>query len=54
MGEESLPGGFMTTVVRAGNTVRRAQPEDPEYVHAVLGWFERKGWDGGAEVPGHR
>jgi hypothetical protein len=44
--EQSLPGGFVTTVVRAGNTVRRAQPEDPAYVHAVLGWLERQGWDG--------
>ena len=45
-GEQSLPGGFVTNVVRAGNTVRRTQPEDPGYVHAVLGWFERQGWDG--------
>ena len=46
MAEQSLPGGFVTTVVRAGKTVRRAQPEDPAYVHAVLGWLERQGWDG--------
>ena len=46
MGEQLLPGGFVTTVVRAGNTVRRAQPEDPGYVHAALGWLERQGWDG--------
>jgi len=46
VGEQSLPGGFVTTVVRDGNTVRRAQPENPGYVHAVLGWFERQGWDG--------
>jgi Phosphotransferase enzyme family len=46
VGEQSLPGGFVTTAVRAGNTVRRAQPEDPEYVHALLGWLERQGWDG--------
>ena len=46
MGEQRLPGGLVTTVVRAGNTVRRAQPEDPEYVHALLGWFERQGWEG--------
>ena len=43
---QSLPGGLVTTVVRIGNTVRRAQPEDRDYVHAVLGWFERHGWDG--------
>ena len=46
MGEQSLPGGYVTTVLRAGNTVRRAQPEDPGLVHALLRWFERQGWDG--------
>lgn len=46
MREQPLPGGFVTTVVRAGNTVRRAQPEDPQFVHALLRWFERHGWDG--------
>lgn len=45
MGEQSLPGGFVTTVVRDGNTVRRAKPKNPGYVHAVLEWFERQGWD---------
>ena len=46
MGEQPLPGGFVTTVVRAGNTVRRAPPEDPEFVRALLGLFERRGWAG--------
>ena len=86
MGEQPLPGGFVTTVVRSGNTVRRAPrpeahanptqrpeaqanptqrpeaqanptprpeaqanstlPEDPEFVHALLGLFERRGWAG--------
>ena len=36
----------MTPVVRAGNTVRRSPPEDPEFVHALLGWFERHDWGG--------
>jgi hypothetical protein len=44
--EQPLPGGFVTTVVRAGNTVRRAPPEDPEFVRAVLELFERRGWAG--------
>jgi aminoglycoside phosphotransferase (APT) family kinase protein len=44
--EQPLPGGFVTTVMRAGNTVRRAQPEDPRFVHALLRWFEQHGWDG--------
>jgi hypothetical protein len=46
VGEQPLPGGFVTTVVRAGNTVRRAPPEDPEFVRALLGLFERRGWAG--------
>ena len=44
--ERRLPGGFVTRVVRAGDTVRREQPPDPAFVHALLGWFERCGWDG--------
>jgi Phosphotransferase enzyme family len=46
VGEQRLPGGFVTPVVRAGNTVRRSPPEDPEFVHALLGWFERHDWGG--------
>jgi hypothetical protein len=44
--EERLPGGFVTPVVRVGDTVRRRPPEDPEFVRALLGWFEQWGWDG--------
>src|SRR5260370_33255279 len=50
--EQPLPGGFVTTVVRAGNTVRRAPPPDPEVGHAPRGWVERPRWDGGPRVPG--
>jgi len=46
VGEQLLPGGFVTAVVRAGDTVRRAPPEDPRFVHALLDWFERRGWAG--------
>jgi hypothetical protein len=46
MAEQSLPGGLVTAVVRAGNTVRRTQPQNPEFVQAVLEWLERHGWDG--------
>jgi len=46
VGEERLPGGFVTPVVRIGDTVRRRPPEDPEFVHALLDWFERRGWGG--------
>jgi Phosphotransferase enzyme family len=41
-----MPGGFVTPVVRIGDTVRRRPPEDPEFVHALLRWFERRGWGG--------
>jgi hypothetical protein len=44
--EESLPGGFVTTVVRVGDTVRREPPENPRYVRALLGWLERHQWRG--------
>ena len=44
--EERLPGGFVTSVVRVGDTVRRRPPEDPEFVRALLGWFEQHGWGG--------
>lgn len=46
MDEQPLPGGFVTAVVRAGNTVRRAPPEDPGFVRALLALFERHGWGG--------
>ena len=44
-GEEPLPGGNLTTVVRLGDTVRRpAGPWTPA-VHALLAHLERKGFD---------
>jgi Phosphotransferase enzyme family len=46
MDEQPLAGGFVTAVVRIGDTVRRAQPPDPDFVHALLGLFERHGWRG--------
>ena len=46
MEEEPLPGGAVTAVTRAGNTVRRAPPQDPAFVRALLRLFERRGWDG--------
>jgi Phosphotransferase enzyme family len=46
MDERSLPGGLVTAVVRVGDTVRRGQPEDPAFVHAVLRWFEQCDWRG--------
>jgi hypothetical protein len=46
MAEEALAGGFVTSVVRAGDTVRRGQPPDPAFVHALLTLFEQRGWAG--------
>jgi Phosphotransferase enzyme family len=46
LSEEPLPGGYVTLVVRVGDTVRRPPPPDAEFVRALLGWFERSGWDG--------
>ena len=46
MAEQPLPGGAVTAVTRAGNTVRRTPPPDPAFVHALLRLFERRGWDG--------
>src|SRR5260221_10989597 len=55
--EQPLPGGFVTDVVRAGITVRRAPPADPEFVHALLGRVERHTGEGaprflGTDEPG--
>jgi hypothetical protein len=36
----------VTNVMRAGNTVRRPPPEDPEFVRALLRLLERRGWAG--------
>jgi hypothetical protein len=44
--EQRLPGGFVTSVVRAGDTVRRSPPEDPEFVRSLLRWFEQCDWSG--------
>lgn len=46
MPESHLPGGFVSGVVRVGDTVRRSPPARPEFVSALLRWFEAAGWDG--------
>jgi hypothetical protein len=46
MTEQPLPGGLVTAVARVGDTVRRAQPPDPDFVRALLGLFQRHGWAG--------
>ena len=44
--EERLPGGFVTTVARAGDTVRRRPPPNAAFVHDLLRFLERRGWAG--------
>src|SRR5258708_20254039 len=50
--EQPLPGGFVTDVVRAGITVRRAPPADPEFGPPLLGWFGRPRGGGGPRFLG--
>ncbi|MEV0155045.1 phosphotransferase [Micromonospora sp. NPDC050686] len=40
-GEERLPGGFVTEVVRVGDTVRRSRPANADFVAALLRHLER-------------
>lgn len=46
MDEQLLPGGYVSAVVRVGDTVRRTAPRDAPFVRALLKFFERRGWDG--------
>lgn len=39
--EEPLPGGFISTVVRIGDTVRRTPPANADFVAALLRHLER-------------
>ena len=41
-----LPGGFVTTVVRIGDTVRRVPPPNAGFVHRLLRYLEQQGWAG--------
>lgn len=46
MSEEPLRGGFVTPVVRVGDTVRRTPPRDPDFVRRLLYHFEQWAWPG--------
>lgn len=46
MPDELLPGGFVTDVVRIGDTVRRSPGPNSTFVHRLLTHLERAGWDG--------
>jgi aminoglycoside phosphotransferase (APT) family kinase protein len=43
---ELLPGGFVSDVVRIGDTVRRPMSTHSDFVHELLGLFEQHGWTG--------
>jgi hypothetical protein len=44
--ELPLPGGFVSSVVRVGDTVRRPWGQRSGFVHELLDLFERAGWPG--------
>ena len=44
--EVELQGGFVTAVVRVGETVRRQPAERAEFVHELLELLEQQGWSG--------
>ncbi|MFJ3662649.1 phosphotransferase [Streptomyces sp. NPDC090119] len=46
MPESSLPGGFVTAVVRVGDTVRRPASARTEFVSDLLRLLESSGWSG--------
>ena len=43
---EPLPGGFVSTVHRVGDTVRRTPPERAGFVRALLDQLAERGWSG--------
>ena len=46
MPEIPLLGGSVSTVVRVGDTVRRRPAARAGFVHGLLDFFQRTGWDG--------
>ncbi|EIV92105.1 phosphotransferase [Frankia sp. QA3] len=44
MTEEAMPGGFVNTVVRIGDTVRRPRTSRSDFVHRLLGFLDQQGW----------
>jgi hypothetical protein len=54
MPEISLPGGFVTGVVRVGDTVRRPLRPRASFVHRLLELFADRGWEWGATISRHR
>ena len=52
MVEQPLPGGFINSVVRVGDTVRRGLGARAEFVHQLLRHFEKHGWTGAPRLLG--
>src|SRR5258708_11575630 len=50
--EELLRGGFVTEVVRVGDTVRRRPGRNPGFVRRLLESLKRAGWDGAPRFRG--
>jgi hypothetical protein len=46
MSEIPLYGGFVSTVVRVGDTVRRTPPENADFVRRLLVFLAERGWPG--------
>ena len=46
MTDVPLPGGFVSSAVRIGDTVRRTPPENAEFVRRLLVFFAERGWNG--------
>ncbi|SFR15299.1 Phosphotransferase enzyme family protein [Lentzea waywayandensis] len=46
MNEQPLSGGFVSHVVRIGDTVRRGTTDRSEFVHRLLHHFEQHAWPG--------
>jgi aminoglycoside phosphotransferase (APT) family kinase protein len=46
MPEEQLPGGFVSHVVRIGDTIRRSPGPNSEFVRQLLALLGQAGWDG--------
>ncbi|HEY0002638.1 MAG TPA: hypothetical protein VGB74_19455, partial [Actinoplanes sp.] len=44
--EQPLAGGFVSDVVRVGETVRKSPPRDAVFVRRLLRHFEQRSWSG--------
>ena len=52
MAEQLLPGGFVSRVVRDGDTVRRSPGDRADFAHKLLRHLEQRGWTGAPRLLG--